>query len=442
MIVSIVFNVVRRRISPEKQTIPEKPESLVLVIPCYNETKEELLKSLNSLVSQKNIDQHPRAVMIICDGKVRGPGMDKTTADYLFEDILVQKDYRIRIPAAYLAWDQQFMDIEVQKGTYNGIPYFCIVKQQNQGKRDSLIVIRSFLYNFNVRAERPETIFTSTFFAHMASFINDSGIDHVDHLIGMDADTVFDDDCINELLLQSRFDHVVGVCGYVAVDWKDGNFNPWRLYQSAEYTIAQGLRRLHQSVATHKVSCLPGCCQLLKICEETCGPEVLIEKFGYCPTLTDGMLTQIRATASEDRNHVCHMLSARPKVQTRQALKAKAYTDVPGSWSVFLSQRRRWTLGATSNDLLLVTAPGVQWFERILAAVNVITWFLNLFIFASVASFIVAAMSTLSLPSGSLIMELTRDQLSLLASLWPLYLLCLFLSSTICASPCGCAKDG
>jgi chitin synthase len=400
MIVSIFFNVIRRRIFPEKQLIPEKPESLVLVIPCYNETKEEMLKSLNSLISQKNIDQHPRAIMIICDGKVRGPGMDKTTADYLFEDILDQKDYRIRIPAAYLAWDQQFMDIEVQKGTYQGIPYFCIVKQQNQGKRDSLIVIRSFLYNFNVRLERPETIFTSTFFAHMAAFINEAGLDRVDHLIGMDADTVFDDDCINELLLQSRFEHVVGVCGYVAVDWKDGNFNPWRLYQSAEYTIAQGLRRLHQSVATHKVSCLPGCCQLLKICEETCGPEVLIEKFGYCPTLTDGILTQIRATASEDRNHVCHMLSARPKVQTRQALKAKAYTDVPGSWSVFLSQRRRWTLGATSNDLFLATAPGVQWFERILAIVNVSTWFLNLFIFGSVASFIVAAMSIYPISFG------------------------------------------
>ncbi|KAJ5726595.1 chitin synthase-domain-containing protein [Penicillium malachiteum] len=391
MIVSIIFNLIRRRIFPENQTMPEKPESLVLVIPCYNETKEEMLKSLNSLISQNNIDQHPRAVMIICDGKVRGPDMEKTTADYLFEDILVKKDYRIRIPAAYLAWDQQFMDIEVQKGTYQGMPYFCIIKQQNQGKRDSLIVIRSFLFNYNIRFERPETVFTSVFFAHMASFIHEAGIEHVDHLIGMDADTVFDDDCIAELLLQSRFDHVVGVCGYVAVDWKDGNFNPWRLYQSAEYTIAQGLRRLHQSVATHKVSCLPGCCQLLKICEETCGPEVLIEKFGYCPTLTDGMLTQIRATASEDRNHVCHMLSARPKVQTRQALKAKAYTDVPRSWSVFLSQRRRWTLGATSNDLLLVSAPGVQWFERILAAVNVFTWFLNLFIFASVASFIMAA---------------------------------------------------
>ncbi|KAJ9240907.1 CAZyme family GT2 [Paecilomyces variotii] len=394
MVFSIGAHVIWHRIFPEKQIMPEKPENLVLLIPCYNETMEEMTKSLDSLVTQKDIGQHPQAVMIICDGKVRGPGMDKTTADYLFEDILVQKDYRVRIRGAYLAWDQEFMDVVVQKGTYRGVPYFCIVKQQNQGKRDSLIVVRSFLYNYNVRAEHPETIFSPRFFGFMASFLKEAGIDNVDHLVGMDADTVFDDYCISELLKESRYPHTVGVCGYVAVDWKDGHWDPWRLYQSAEYTIAQGLRRLHQSIATHKVSCLPGCCQLLKICEETCGQEVLVEKFGYCPTLTDGMLTQIRATASEDRNHVCHMLSMRPKVQTRQALKAKAYTDVPYTWSVFLSQRRRWSLGATSNDLLLVWAPGVQWFERIIAVVNCLTWFLNFFIFASVVSFIFAMTHT------------------------------------------------
>jgi chitin synthase len=123
--------------------------------------------------------------------------MDRTTADYLFEEILVQKDYRVRIPAAYLAWDQEFMDVVVQKGTYRGFPYFCIVKQQNQGKRDGLIVIRSFLYNYNVHAERPETIFSPKFFGFMASFLKESGIDNVDHLVGMDADTVFDDYCIS-----------------------------------------------------------------------------------------------------------------------------------------------------------------------------------------------------------------------------------------------------
>jgi chitin synthase len=416
MIVSIIANRLWRKVFPEKKMLVEEPESMVLLIPCYNETREELERSLDSLASQQNIEHHKQAIMIVCDGKVRGPGMEKTTADYLLEDILTHKTSRKYIRAAYTAWDQQPMDMTLQRGTYRALPYICMIKQQNQGKRDGLIVCRSFLYNFNRRAENPATVFSREFFNELAGFLlSDANIHHVVHLIGMDADTVFDVDCISILLAESRYPHTVGVCGYVAVDWKTHKWTPWKLYQSAEYTIAQALRRLHQSLVTHKVSCLPGCCQLLKICEETCGDVVLLELFGYCPEVTDNLLKQIRATASEDRNHVCHMLSARPLAQTRQALLAKAYTDVPASWSVFLSQRRRWTLGATSNDLMLVTAPGVQWFERILAAVNVSTWFLNPFIFASVASFIFALTGEYlkHLPGGE--QEVTANEI-LLAS--------------------------
>jgi len=396
MIASLLVRAGYNKLSPEEKILPPTPESMVMLIPCYNETREELTRSLESLVAQQQLEGHTRAIMVICDGKVRGPGMAKSTADYLLQDILTDRAERRYVAGAYTAWDQQPMDVVVQRGRYRGVPYYCIVKQQNQGKRDGLIVVRSFLYNFNRRAEKPGTIFQPAFFEDMARFlVHDAGMDECVHLVGMDADTVFADDCIHQLLEESRYAHTVGVCGYVAVDWKDSNWNLWRLYQSAEYTIAQCLRRLHQSMVTHKVSCLPGCCQLLRICEETCGDHVLLEKFGYCPVPTDSLLKQIRATASEDRNHVCHMLSARPKAQTRQALRAKAFTDVPYSWSVFLSQRRRWTLGATSNDLLLSFAGGVQWFERILAMVNVITWVLNPFIIASLASFIFAIISKL-----------------------------------------------
>ncbi|KAJ8118107.1 hypothetical protein OPT61_g839 [Boeremia exigua] len=393
MIFSVTVRAVRNKIVPEKVIMPETSESMVFLIPCYNETKEELTKSLEALARQTKIEDHKHAILIVCDGKVRGHGMEKTTADYLLQDILIEKTERIYIPKAYTAWDQQPMDIVVQRGRYQGVPYYCIVKQQNQGKRDGLIIARSFLYNFNRRLEKPHTIFSPGFFDHLCSFlIQDAAINYCEHLIGMDADTVFADDCIYEMLQESRYPHTMGVCGYVAVDWKNSSFNIWRLYQNAEYCIAQCLRRMHQSMVTHKVSCLPGCCQLLRVTEETCGDHVLLDLFGYCPIPTDGMIKQIRATASEDRNHVCHMLSARPTSQTRQALKARAYTDVPASVSVFLSQRRRWTLGATSNDLLLTFAPGVQWFERILAFVNVLTWLLNPFILASLACFIYACL--------------------------------------------------
>ncbi|KAH6893421.1 hypothetical protein B0T10DRAFT_527822 [Thelonectria olida] len=356
MIASIAFFTLLHAMRPEKVIEPDYLESLVYVIPYYNEICEECVRSLDSLVNQTGVENHKKGIMAICDGRVRGPGMAKTTADYLNEDIFLQQTQRKKTMGAYTAWDGQQMDIEVSKGVYKGTPFYCIVKEQNQGKRDSLIVIRSFLYKFNLA--------------------NDVKVGSVDHLVGMDADTVFEDKCISELLKESKYPNTVGVCGYVAVDFKDGNWNLWSIYQSAEYTIAQGLRRLHQSIATKKVSRLPGCCQLLKICEEACGDLVLVDLFGYHPQPMDGMIKRIRATASEDRNHICQLLVTFPQAQTRQALRARAQTDVPHS-----------------NDLLLFTSRNCQWWERIVAFSNVLTWSLKVFVIASIGCMIVAFIS-------------------------------------------------
>lgn len=305
MIASITVFKLKNTVKSEKKYPSPHKESMVMVIPCYNETVGECTRSLDSLVDQIGIDDHKKSIMIICDGRVRGPGMEKTTADYLFEDILVDESHREKIKHAYTGWNGEVMDIEVSRGSYKGIPFYCIVKDQNQGKRDSLIVIRSFLHKFNVRRTAPTHIFSPRFFSSMSRWLSQNAdTDQVDHLIGMDADTIFAPDCISELLKESTYKNTVGVCGYVAVDFSGGSWNLWSIYQNAEYSIAQGLRRLHQSIATHKVSCLPGCCQLLRVCETTCGDRVLVELFGYHPKPTDGILKQIRATASEDRNHV------------------------------------------------------------------------------------------------------------------------------------------
>ena len=391
MVMSIIFHYILHHIHPEKQILPEGPESMVLLLPCYNETPEECRKSLDSLVAQTGISEHKKAIIIVVDGQASGPGMKKTTAEYLLEDILTGLSVRQLIPAAYTSWDHTEMDVIVQQGSYGGIPYLCIVKESNRGKRDGLILIRSFLYNFNIRSTRPAVIQSPFFFGTMVTFLTDrAGFSNCDILIGMDGDTYFEPACIFELIKESHYLNTVGVCGFVAVDFKNKPWSPWSLYQCTEYTIAQCLRRLHQSVATHKVSCLPGCCQLLKVCKTTCGDHIMLDLFGYHPNANDNLIKQIRATASEDRNHVCLMLSTFSKAQTRQALRARAYTDVPHTFSVFLSQRRRWTLGATVNDLFLAFAPGIIIFERILAFANITTWLLNLFVVACIASFIKA----------------------------------------------------
>jgi chitin synthase len=50
MIFSVIFHTAMHKIITEKEDIPSIPESMVMLLPCYNETREECLRSLDSLV--------------------------------------------------------------------------------------------------------------------------------------------------------------------------------------------------------------------------------------------------------------------------------------------------------------------------------------------------------------------------------------------------------
>jgi chitin synthase len=151
--------------------------------------------------------------------------------------------------------------------------------------------------------------------------------------------------------------------------------------------FSQCLRRYVQSNITNKVSCLSGCNQILRVSYETCGPAIL-KRFNYLPKEDENIFKHILSYASEDRNHVCNMLSLYPHVKTTQNLKAVAYTNIPKKWEVFLSQRRRWCLGANTNDMLLVNLPDINKFEKISAFVNVMTFSLSPFVFIATIFFL------------------------------------------------------
>jgi chitin synthase len=246
-------------IDPNANPIPGDPEKIVMVLPCYNETCEELKKSLNSLVAQKEVDNHPRLIFIIVDGNAKGPGMEKTTQEYLLEDILEQ-DTRETFRNGYRARDGLFMPCTVQDGIYKGIPYVIVAKRYNQGKRDSLCFVRSFLYHFRTRSTGISTMFNPILFDYIGKLLLRYGLDYVDYLVGMDADTVFEDYCIWEMIktIRRAGPKVVGVCGHVCVAYEGKDWGFWNLYQSIEYTLTQGLRRMFQSKITGKVNCLPG----------------------------------------------------------------------------------------------------------------------------------------------------------------------------------------
>jgi hypothetical protein len=129
-----VFTRVKCFFSKQKENKPKTPETMVMLLPCYNESNEELTKSIESLLAQKEIDEHPKLILIVVDGNVKGPGMEKTTQKYLLEDIL-DSGYPLHFENGYRARDGLFMPIDTQIGVHKGIPYIFIVKSYNQDKR-------------------------------------------------------------------------------------------------------------------------------------------------------------------------------------------------------------------------------------------------------------------------------------------------------------------
>lgn len=364
----------------------ENPNNYVYVIPCYNESKEELESTLKSLTKQITTHQDKKMLIIICDGKIKGKGNNKTTDKILIEDILNNNNNH-NINNAYKTWDDKYNNLELYTGKYSKTEYILIVKDRNVGKRDSLVLVRRLLLAFNKNIRR-HSLLSDELLSYFDDKLDDIFESTVEYVIGTDADTVFELTCTEELLKTIQMkNNIVGCVGFVDISKECNSYSPYVLYQYAEYYYSQCLKRQQQSNITHKVNCLSGCVQILKICDETCG-DYILGKFNYLPKTEDNIFKHIRSYASEDRNHVCLMLSEFPYIETRQSLRAVAYTKVPMDKTVFLSQRRRWSLGSLTNDMLLVVLPKIKLYERLSALTNIITYSTSPFIFIATVMFI------------------------------------------------------
>jgi chitin synthase len=390
--ISVLLIIYKRFTANEKQIIRIYPKNYLYVVPCYNESEEELRQSLNSLTLQRIVKDDKRCLLIVCDGIVQGQGNDQTT-DSILKKILNVADFGDTFE--YTTWDNTQNVVTIYKGKYTHlvetIDFILCVKVKNYGKRDSLVLIRKLCYKYNNflsshKSENEDNKLYTYMFDNLLKIYNNT----IDYIIGIDADTIFEYNCTYELIKEIEKDKsIVGSVGFVDINKTHNRFSPWVLYQYAEYTYAQCLKRYTQSNMTQKVNCLSGCNQILRICEETCGDKIL-SQFNRLPAQNENIFNHIRSYASEDRNHVCLMLSMYPYVNTSQTLSAIAYTNIPRSIKVFLSQRRRWNLGANSNDLMLSYLPGINIFERISAFVNVMTFSLTIFIFIATIYFIIA----------------------------------------------------
>ena len=369
-----------------------KNKTLVIFVPCYNETLSELISTFESISEQQKIDDNKKLMIIICDGIVKNDESvtttDKLLTDYIFLNNIT-KDYVI--DNAYKTWDGKLQTLRIYCGIKSGLHFMIIVKSKNYGKRDSITLLRRMIYKYvnnNVDLNKFDLVIKNEFDPIFNS--------RIDYIYGTDADTVLDPNCIYHLIrsIYLSDEDTVAVVGFVDVNISKKN--PLILYQFAEYLYAQCLRRKFQSHFTNKVNCLSGCNQIVKVCNETCGEQIL-EIFNKKPLPNANIFNMIVSTASEDRNHVTLMFQLYPYIKTLQDVNAIVYTNVPETFNKFLIQRKRWTLGALCNDILLVLNQRHNIIERIQSFINIYVNIINTFILISSGYFINAIIHNSSL---------------------------------------------
>jgi chitin synthase len=242
---------------------------VICQVPAYTEGEESLRKALDSLTALQ-YDNKRKLICVICDGMVVGGGNDRPTPKIVLDILGV--DPKIDPPA--LAFhsvgesSDQLNYGKVYSGLYeyegNVVPYIVVVKigkeseqskskPGNRGKRDSQILLMSFLNRVHHRS--PMNPLELEIFHQINNII---GVDPelYEYLLMVDADTSVREDSLNRLVAACANDaKIAGICGETSLENEERSW--WTMIQVYEYFISHHLAKAFESLFG-SVTCLPG----------------------------------------------------------------------------------------------------------------------------------------------------------------------------------------
>jgi chitin synthase len=359
-------------------TDPDDIHRYVMIqIPCYTENRESLEATLNSIANARYSDQHKLAV-IICDGIITGMdngGTSKPTPDIVLdilygnEERATEEKEKARHPMSYYAVGegrkaenkaQLYSGKYTPEGSGRELPFVVIVKtgvegekmkRGNRGKRDSQCLLFRFLSN--VYGNQPLTEFEYALYHEVEEVIN-VPIRNYEFMLMVDADT-----SITELSLTKLVHHMtkdkktIGLSGETLV--KNENESWAARIQVYEYFISHHLAKAFESLFG-SVTCLPGCFCMYRIRNSKGDPILISPRLigEYGESQVNTLHKKNLLHLGEDRFLTTLILKHFRGKKTRYTSDAQCYTNVPETFSVLVSQRRRWINSTIHNLLELV----------------------------------------------------------------------------------------
>ncbi|KAF8336851.1 uncharacterized protein EI90DRAFT_2910760 [Cantharellus anzutake] len=361
-----------------------RPLYAICLVTAYSESLEGIRTTLDSLATSDYPNSH-KLLMVIADGMVKGHGNTRTTPDIILgmmKDLVVptqeveahsyvsiadghKRHNMAKVYAGFYDYDdntvepskQQRVPIVLVAKTGNGLEVND-PKPGNRGKRDSQMVLMAFLQK--VMFDERMTTMEYEFFN---SIWRCTGVspDRYEVVLCVDADTkIFPDSLTRMASCMAHDEEIMGLCGETKIANKS---ETWvTMIQVFEYYISHHLTKAFESMFGG-VTCLPGCFSMYRIKAPKgssnywvpilANPDIVVH---YSENIVDTLHKKNLLLLGEDRYLSTLMLKTFPKRKMIFCPQAVCKTIVPDTFSVLLSQRRRWINSTVHNlaELLFV----------------------------------------------------------------------------------------
>lgn len=368
---------------PEWQPFGYPLAHAICLVTAYSEGADGLRTTLDSIATTDYPNSH-KLILVICDGMIKGKGEDLSTPEVALG---MMKDHAV-LPHEV----QAFSYVAVASGSkrhnmakiYSGfydygddsaiatdkqqrVPMMVVVKcgtpdeakkskPGNRGKRDSQIILMSFLQKvmFDERMTELE-------FEMFNGIWKITGIspDYYEIVLMVDADTkVFPDSLTHMISAMVKDPEIMGLCGETKIANKRDSWVS--MIQVFEYFISHHLSKSFESVFGG-VTCLPGCFCMYRIKAPKGGQNYWVPILAnpdvvehYSENVVDTLHKKNLLLLGEDRYLSTLMLKTFPKRKQVFVPQAVCKTIVPDEFKVLLSQRRRWINSTVHNLMELV----------------------------------------------------------------------------------------
>ncbi|KAI1082776.1 glycosyltransferase family 2 protein [Whalleya microplaca] len=355
----------------------------ICLVTAYSEGEMGIRTTLDSVAMTDYPNSH-KVILVICDGIIKGKGESRSTPDFvlgMMKDFTIHpKEVEAFSYVAVASGSKRHNMAKIYAGFYDygakstipvekqqRVPMMCVVKcgtadeatkskPGNRGKRDSQIILMSFLQKvmFDERMTELE-------FEMFNGLWKVTGIspDYYEAVLMVDADTkVFPDSLTHMLCAMVRDPEIMGLCGETKIANKRQSWVT--AIQVFEYFISHHLSKSFESVFGG-VTCLPGCFCMYRIKSPKgaqnywvpilANPDVVEH---YSENVVDTLHKKNLLLLGEDRYLSTLMLRTFPKRKQVFVPQAVCKTTVPDEFMVLLSQRRRWINSTIHNLMELV----------------------------------------------------------------------------------------